>query len=153
MSSIPGSGRFPQGENGNPLPYSCLKKSHAQRNLEGYNPKGGKELATAEHKHTEENSRCLWETVIGLLLGFDWYETIDYRSHCNTETGDNREMRTKFPLKPQDWTSPGVQHNKMEIIWYIQDLAKPGTHGFAALHEENLKFLLKALRKRIIALR
>ena len=60
-----------QGENGNPLPYSCLKKSHAQRNLEGYNPKGGKELATAEHKHTEENSRCLWETVIGLLLGFD----------------------------------------------------------------------------------
>ena len=106
MSSIPGSGRFPQGENGNPLPYSCLKKSHAQRNLEGYNPKGGKELATAEHKHTEENSRCLWETVIGLLLGFDWYETIDYRSHCNTETGDNREMRTKFPPKATGLDKP-----------------------------------------------
>ena len=31
-------------ENGNPLQYSCLKKSHGQRTLVGYNPKGPKEL-------------------------------------------------------------------------------------------------------------
>ena len=42
--SIPGSGRSPGEENGNPLQYSCLKnKSHGQRSLAGYSPKGHKE--------------------------------------------------------------------------------------------------------------
>ena len=36
--SIPGSGRFRGGGNGNPLRYSCLGKSHGQRSLAGYNP-------------------------------------------------------------------------------------------------------------------
>ena len=31
--SIPGSGRSLVGGNGNPLQYSCLKKSHGQRSL------------------------------------------------------------------------------------------------------------------------
>ena len=31
--SIPGSGRSPGGGNGKPLQYSCLEKSHGQRNL------------------------------------------------------------------------------------------------------------------------
>ena len=30
---IPGSGRSPGGGNGNPLQYSCMKKSHGQRTL------------------------------------------------------------------------------------------------------------------------
>jgi len=38
--SIPGFGRSPRGGNGNPFQYSCLKKSHGQRNLEGYSPWG-----------------------------------------------------------------------------------------------------------------
>ena len=33
---IPGSGRSPGGGNGNTLQYSCLKKSHGQRDLVGY---------------------------------------------------------------------------------------------------------------------
>ena len=33
---IPGSGRSPGGGNGNPLQYSCLKKSYGQRSLVGY---------------------------------------------------------------------------------------------------------------------
>ena len=33
--SIPGSGRSSEGGNDNPLQYSCLKKSHGQRNLVG----------------------------------------------------------------------------------------------------------------------
>ena len=41
MSSIPGSGRSPGEENGNPLQYSCLE-SHGQRTLVGYNPWGHK---------------------------------------------------------------------------------------------------------------
>ena len=48
MSSIPGSGRSPGGENGNPLHYSCLEKSHGQRSLADYSPRGCKESDTTE---------------------------------------------------------------------------------------------------------
>ena len=34
--------------NGNPLQYSCMKKSHAQRSLAGYSLWGGKESDTTE---------------------------------------------------------------------------------------------------------
>ena len=33
--SVPGLGRSPGGENGNPLQYPCLEKSHEQRSLVG----------------------------------------------------------------------------------------------------------------------
>ena len=49
---IPGLGRSLGGGNGNPLQYSCLEKSHVQRNLVGYTPwshkRVGHDLAT-EH--------------------------------------------------------------------------------------------------------
>ena len=48
QGSIPGSGRSPGGENGYPLQYSCLGKSHGQRSLAGYSPWGCKELDTTE---------------------------------------------------------------------------------------------------------
>ena len=35
---IPGSGRPPGGEHGNPLQYSCLENAHGKRSLEGYSP-------------------------------------------------------------------------------------------------------------------
>ena len=34
--SIPGSGRSPGEEHGNPLQYSCLKNPHRERGLAGY---------------------------------------------------------------------------------------------------------------------
>ena len=40
--------RFPRGGNGNPLPYSCLKKSHGQRKLAGYSSKDHKELGSTK---------------------------------------------------------------------------------------------------------
>ena len=40
MGSIPESGRSPRKGNHYPLQYSCLKKSHGQRSLVGYSPKG-----------------------------------------------------------------------------------------------------------------
>ena len=46
--SIPGLGRSPGEGNGNPLQYSCLEKSHGQRNLGGYSPWGRKESDTAD---------------------------------------------------------------------------------------------------------
>ena len=36
-------GRSTGGKNGNPLQYSCLKKSHGQRSLAGYSSKGCKD--------------------------------------------------------------------------------------------------------------
>ena len=42
---IPGLGRSPGEENGNPLQYSCLENpSHGQRSLVGYSPWGRNEL-------------------------------------------------------------------------------------------------------------
>ena len=48
---IPGSGRFPEGGNGNPLQYSCLENPmDRQAYLVGYSPWGSKEsIETAEH--------------------------------------------------------------------------------------------------------
>ena len=45
---IPELGRSPGAGNRNPLQYSCLGKSHGQRNLAGYSPWGHKELDTTE---------------------------------------------------------------------------------------------------------
>ena len=50
LGSIPGLGRYPGGEHGNPLQYSCLENPQGQRNLAvaDYNPWGQKELDTTE---------------------------------------------------------------------------------------------------------
>ena len=40
LGLIPRMGRFPGGEHGNPLQYSCLENPHGQRSLEGYRPWG-----------------------------------------------------------------------------------------------------------------
>ena len=59
MGSIPGSGRFPGGERGSPLQYSCQEnpmewdgeshgESHGQRSLAGYSSWGLKETDTTE---------------------------------------------------------------------------------------------------------
>ena len=58
MGSNPGPGRCPGEGNGIPqywydiqydIQYSGLKKSHGQRTLEGYSPRGHKESDTTEH--------------------------------------------------------------------------------------------------------
>ena len=48
LGSIPGSGRFPGEQNGNPL----HEESHGQRSLVGYSPWGHKELDMTEQLHS-----------------------------------------------------------------------------------------------------
>ena len=49
MGSIPGSGRSPGEEHGNPLQWVLLPgESHEQRSLAGYSPWGHKELDSTE---------------------------------------------------------------------------------------------------------
>ena len=40
LGSIPGSGRSPGGEHGNPLQYFCLENPHGQKSLAGYSSWG-----------------------------------------------------------------------------------------------------------------
>ena len=55
LGSIPGSGRSPGGENGNPFQCSCLENPHGQRSLAGCCSWSRKELGTTEqleaHNH------------------------------------------------------------------------------------------------------
>ena len=46
--SVPRLGRSPGDRSGDPLESSCLGKSHGQRNLVGYSPRGHKESDTTE---------------------------------------------------------------------------------------------------------
>ena len=62
--SIPGLGRSPGEENGNPLQYSCLEDPSGQRSLRAYSPWGLKESYTTEHsQHTGH--------LLSLLQGFN----------------------------------------------------------------------------------
>ena len=49
---IPGPGRFPGRGKWQPTPVFLAEKSHGQRNLVGYSPKGRKELDTTEQLGT-----------------------------------------------------------------------------------------------------
>ena len=46
--SIPGSGRYPGGELGNPLQYSCPENLQGERSVMGYRPWGHKESDMTE---------------------------------------------------------------------------------------------------------
>ena len=48
LGLIPGLGRSPEGELGNPLQYFCLENPHGQRSLADYSPWGYKESDMTE---------------------------------------------------------------------------------------------------------
>ena len=48
LGSIPGLGRSPGGEHGNPLQYSCLENPSGQRSLADYSSWSHKELDVTE---------------------------------------------------------------------------------------------------------
>ena len=58
LGSIPGLGRSPGGEHGDPLQYSCLENPHEQRSLAGYSLWGHKELDTTERLSTTQHIKC-----------------------------------------------------------------------------------------------
>ena len=52
LGSIPGLGKSPGGEHGNPPQYSCLENPQGQRSLAGYSPWGCKESDMIEQLNT-----------------------------------------------------------------------------------------------------
>ena len=57
LGLIPGLGRSPEKGNGNPLQYFFLGKSHGQKNLAGYSPRGGKELDVTNNNNNKAIAR------------------------------------------------------------------------------------------------
>ena len=71
LGSIPGLGRSPGGEHGNPLQYSCLENPHGQRSLAGYGPWGCKELDMPEWLSIAQYI-CIY---IKTTLTYSWIKT------------------------------------------------------------------------------
>ena len=75
LGSIPGLERFPGGEHGNLLQYSCLENPHGQRSLTGYSPWGHKEsdmtkwLSTAQINNIEH--LFMWFFFLSFFLTLD----------------------------------------------------------------------------------
>ena len=56
-SFIPRLGKSPGEENGNPFQDSCFWKSHGQRSLVGYSPRGLKESDTTKQLNNKSTAR------------------------------------------------------------------------------------------------
>ena len=75
LGLIPGLGRSPGGEQGNPLQCSCLENPHGQRSLIGYSPWGCRELNMTERLSTVD---CLISKIkertrsSALVLPAEW---------------------------------------------------------------------------------
>ena len=68
LGLIPGLGRSPEGEHGNPLQYYCLKDPHGQRNLSCYSPWSHKELDRTKRLST---AQCHLGSP-RMVLGYSW---------------------------------------------------------------------------------
>ena len=60
LGSIPGLGRFPGEEHGNPLQYSCLENPHGETSLVGYSPWNCKESDMPEQLSTAQHIMTTW---------------------------------------------------------------------------------------------
>ena len=69
LDSIPGLGRSPGGEHGNPLQYFCLENPHEQKSLVGYSPWGHKESDMTEWLSI--HMRVLWMQLIFKSVGWE----------------------------------------------------------------------------------
>ena len=61
---IPGSGRSTGGRHSNPLEYSCLRESHGQRSLAGYNPQGSQRVRydSSDWAHNYQNTNDIFQS-------------------------------------------------------------------------------------------
>ena len=144
MGSIPGLGRYPGGEHGNPLQYSCLETPHGQRSLKDYSSQGRTELdmtaATQQHKTLILNSvlqfylfhiinlRCVCFTIQpGLWISWRW-RSIHSFSHLFAPP-DMYCVSSSFDGTHYTWTSSAHREltrwrmndwmNELEFNWAI----------------------------------
>ena len=106
MGSIPGSGRSPGDGNGNPLQYSCMRKSHGQRSLVGCSPWGRKELNMTEHAYAHTNTHRIslnrgWmnNPHSSILLSTFLWTLAMWQGHDDVA----QLQRAPFTQRPQMW--------------------------------------------------
>ena len=92
LGSIPGLERSPGEGHGNPLQYSCLENPHAQRSLEGYSPRGHKELDMTEWLSKE------------LFMKNHLIRKIKYLAQCCPAKKEKAKIRTEVYLTLYPWT-------------------------------------------------
>ena len=72
LGSVPGLGRSPGGEHGNPLQYSCLENPHGWRSLVGYIPWAHKESDLTEWLSTHVYSSLYSSLQIKYTIERKW---------------------------------------------------------------------------------
>ena len=93
---IPELGTSPGVGHGNSLQYSCLENPHRQRDLEGYNPWGRKELdmterlSTAQHIVGNNHNRNDYTIVILFMYIYTHRERERDRERENTYSVSNK---------------------------------------------------------------
>ena len=122
---IPGLGRSPGGENGNPLQHSCLENPHGQRNLVGYSAWGCKEsnrtkwLSTA-HPRVQFSSRqwdfCDQSSFFTRKLG---YLTPDCRIIRKWEELNFQVPMEWYWLKGKRSSHPLINHSSFPL-WSME---------------------------------
>ena len=107
--SIPGLGRSPGEENGNPLLYSCLENPmDGQRSLVGYSPRGHKESDTTERLHFH-------------------FEVTKEKILLPAEKGMKQSLFLKLPLSSRKWPGSNISGLGNTLSSYSTELSDTNT--------------------------
>ena len=90
MGLISGLRRSPGGGTGNPLQYSCLEKSHEQRNLAGYSPWGRRVRHDWATNTTIKNCGEHWCSLLISNLTQASYFSARHKPSTHTYTGTHK---------------------------------------------------------------
>ena len=116
---IPGSGRFPQSRNSQPTPVFLPIKSHGQRSLAGYSPRGSKRVGHDQSNWATRLSSSHYFLTIHFLLWqmTEWVkvaqlcptlcDTMGYTVHGILQARILEWVAIPFPRgssQPRDWT-------------------------------------------------
>ena len=166
VGSIPGPGRSPGEENGNPLQYSCLENPHGQRSLAGYCPWGRKELNTTGRLTTTQKgcsnsppagivqahllpaalgtvspkSLLIWWRYRHLtVISICIFLMISDTEHLTCLAAQNSDGLAGVPSREQRTRLPATQR-KSSTPWWGQRRSKPqietDSHPFAKCKED-----------------
>ena len=121
LSSISGLGRSPGEENGNPLQYSWLEKSHQWRSLACYSPWGGKVSDTTERLHFHFSTNTCWTA---LFFPFSFLATLLFFFFFNKGWDQFTGVVKVWPSFYKQWHCNGISNfkddpGKKNLTFYI----------------------------------
>ena len=112
--SIPGLGRSPGGEHGNPLQYSCLENPHGQRSLVGYSPWGCRKSGMTERLITAQHSTAQHRgTKIATTQSLSW------RSSQTSGERHTNNMTQNCYTRVRTWWSEHSGLMRQQHLWTL----------------------------------